>query len=75
MQDNFFNKVYAIVCQIPEGKDSTYGAIGSYLGSTKSARIVGWTLNKYPQDVRAHRVVNRNGLLTDKVHFNGVNLM
>ena len=75
MQDNFFHKVYAIVCQIPEGKVSTYGAIGKYLGSAKSARMVGWALNKCPSDVPVHRVVNKQGLLTGKMHFDGITLM
>ena len=75
MEDNFFNKVYEIVRIIPIGRVTSYGAIGKYLGSAKSARMVGWALNKCPNDVPAHRVINRNGLLTGKAHFNGVNLM
>lgn len=75
MEANFFHKVYAIVRQIPEGKVSTYGAIGKYLGSAKSARMVGWALNKCPIDVPAHRVVNQKGLLTGKMHFDGITLM
>ena len=75
MEDNFFNKVYEIVRIIPIGRVTSYGAIGKYLGSAKSARMVGWALNKCPQDAPAHRVVNRYGILTGKVHFNGVNLM
>jgi methylated-DNA-protein-cysteine methyltransferase-like protein len=75
MKDNFFHKVYVLVRQIPEGKVTTYGAIGSYLGSAKSARMVGWALNKCPNDVPAHRVVNQTGLLTGKVHFEGITLM
>ena len=74
-QVNFFHKVYAIVRQIPEGKVSIYGAIGKYLGSVKSARLVGWALNKCPNDVPAHRVVNQKGLLTGKIHFQGITLM
>ena len=58
--------MYAIVLQVPEGKVCNYGAIGKYLGSAKSARMVGWTLNKCPSDVPAHRVVNKQGLLTEK---------
>jgi len=46
LQDNYFHKVYAIVLQIPEGKVCVYAAIGKYLGSAKSARMVGWALNK-----------------------------
>ena len=75
MEDNFYHKVHAIVRQIPEGKVSTYGAIGKYLGSAKSARMVGWALNKCPNDVPAHRVVNQKGLLTGKIHFQGIALM
>ena len=74
-QDNFFHKVYAIVRQIPEGRVSTYGAIGKYLGCAKSARMVGWALNKCPGDVPAHRVVNQKGLLIGKIHFQGITLM
>ena len=75
MEENFFHKVYAIVRQIPEGKESTYGAIGKFLGNAKSARMVGWALNKCPSDVPAHRVVNQKGLLTGKIHFDGITLM
>ena len=75
MEENFFHKVYAIVRQIPEGKESTYGAIGKFLGSAKSARMVGWALKKCPSDVPAHRVVNQKGLLTGKIHFDGITLM
>ena len=76
-QGNFFHKVYAIVRQIPEGKVSTYGAIGKYFGSAKSARMVGWAMTKAHNlgDVPAHRVVNKQGLLTGKHHFDGTNLM
>ena len=74
-QDNFFHKVYEIVRQIPQGKVSTYATIGKYLGSAKSARMVGWALNKCPSDVPAHRVVNQKGLLTGKIHFQGISLM
>lgn len=75
MQDNYFHKVYAIVLQIPEGKVCAYAAIGKYLGSAKSARMVGWALNKCPSEVPAHRVVNKQGLLTGKMHFDVINLM
>ena len=74
-QDNFFHKVYEIVRQIPQGKVSTYATIGKYLGSAKSARMVGWALNKCPSDVPAYRVVNQKGLLTGKIHFHGISLM
>ena len=75
MKDNFFDKVYEVSRQIPAGRITSYGAIGKYLGSAKSARMVGWALNKCPIDVPAHRVVNRKGLLTGKMHFSGTSLM
>jgi methylated-DNA-protein-cysteine methyltransferase-like protein len=76
MENNFFEKVYQVARLIPHGKVTTYGAIGQYLGSPKSARMVGWALNKSIQkNVPAHRVVNKQGLLTGKYHFDGVTLM
>ena len=75
--DNFFERVYEIAKQIPYGKVTSYGAIAKVLGSARSARMVGWAMNssgKY-EDVPAHRVVNRKGLLTGKHHFHGTNLM
>lgn len=74
---NFFEKVYEITRQIPEGKVTSYGAIAKCLGAAKSARMVGWAMNASHSidDVPAHRVVNRNGLLTGKMHFDGSNLM
>ncbi|MBC7524381.1 MAG: MGMT family protein [Flavobacterium sp.] len=74
---NFFERVYEIVRQIPYGKVTSYGAIAKALGTAKSARMVGWAMNASHnlEDVPAHRVVNRNGLLTGKMHFDGSNLM
>lgn len=76
-EDNFFNKVYNVVRSIPYGKVTSYGAIAKYLGSAGSARMVGWAMNASHsvEDVPAHRVVNRNGLLTGKHHFKGTDLM
>lgn len=76
-EDNFFERVYQIVKQIPYGKITTYGAIAKVLGSPQSARMVGWALNASHgnTDIPAHRVVNRSGLLTGKHHFQGKNLM
>lgn len=74
---NFFEKVYEVARLIPEGKVTSYGAIAKYLGAARSARMVGWAMNgsgKY-EDVPAHRVVNKAGLLTGKHHFDGTNLM
>ncbi|SHG67873.1 methylated-DNA-protein-cysteine methyltransferase related protein [Flavobacterium micromati] len=75
--DNFFERVYAVVREIPFGKVTSYGAIAKALGTARSARMVGWAMNASHnlEDVPAHRVVNRNGLLTGKLHFDGTNLM
>lgn len=75
--DNFFERVYQIARQIPEGRVTSYGAIAKCLGSAKSARMVGWAMNASHnrEDIPAHRVVNRKGLLTGKQHFDGTNLM
>lgn len=75
--DSFFERVYEVVRQIPFGKVTSYGAIAKALGSAKSARMVGWAMNAShnQEDVPAHRVVNRTGLLTGKHHFQGTNLM
>ena len=70
--ESFFQKVYAVVRKIPKGRVTSYGAIAKYLGTGKSARMVGWAMNsshtQFPP-VPAHRVVNRNGLLTGQHHF------
>jgi methylated-DNA-protein-cysteine methyltransferase-like protein len=76
-QQNFFQKVYEVAAQIPYGRVTSYGAIAKYLGAGRSARMVGWAMNNAGSrdEVPAHRVVNRNGLLTGKHHFAGTNLM
>ena len=73
----FFEKVYQVARQIPYGRVTSYGAIANYLGMPRSARMVGWAMNASKNDdsVPAHRVVNKNGLLTGKHHFEGTNLM
>jgi methylated-DNA-protein-cysteine methyltransferase related protein len=74
--DSFFEKVYEVARQIPYGRITSYGAIAKYLGAARSARMVGWAMNaSHNQEVPAHRVVNRTGLLTGKHHFEGTNLM
>lgn len=75
--DNFFERVYVIARQIPYGRVTSYGAIAKALGTARSARMVGWAMNASHnlEDVPAHRVVNRKGLLTGKLHFDGTNLM
>ena len=77
LNDNFFERVYTVVKQIPYGKVTSYGAIAKALGTARSARMVGWAMNAshHLEDVPAHRVVNRKGLLTGKLHFDGTNLM
>jgi len=70
--DSFFEQVYAVARLIPRGRVTSYGAIAKYLGTARSARMVGWAMNgagRVKPKVPAHRVVNRNGLLTGKVHF------
>ena len=75
--DNFFEKVYVVVKKIPYGRVTSYGAIAKYLGTSRSARMVGWAMNAshFDDSVPAHRVVNRLGMLTGKNHFDGSNLM
>ena len=74
---DFFQKVYEVVKQIPYGKITTYGAIARKIGASRSARMVGYALNAshLNEDIPAHRVVNRKGVLTGKHHFQGTNLM
>ena len=74
---DFFQKVFEVVKLIPEGRVSSYGLIANYLGSKKSSRMVGWAMNASHKllDVPAHRVVNRNGLLTGKMHFDSPSRM
>ncbi len=75
---SFFEKVYQVARQIPHGRVTSYGAIAAYLGAKGSARMVGWAMNKSftaKTYVPAHRVVNRNGLLSGKHHFPGSKTM
>lgn len=70
--NDFFTRVYEVTRQIPFGRVTSYGAIARYIGSSRSARMVGWALNvchNNPEFIPAHRVVNRSGLLTGKFHF------
>ncbi len=75
-QENTFDAIYAVVCLIPAGRVSSYGAIAAYLGMKGGARMVGWAMNASHSlpDVPAHRVVNRVGALSGK-HFFGGNRM
>lgn len=76
--DSFFSKVYEVTQLIPYGRVTSYGAIAAYLGTRGSARMVGWALNASHFNfgaIPAHRVVNRNGVLTGKHHFGGQKVM
>ncbi len=75
---SFFARVYEVARLIPFGRVTSYSAIAEYLGSKGSARMVGWAMNQSHFEkhrVPAHRVVNRQGMLTGKHHFGGSNLM
>lgn len=77
-KDSFFNQVYDVARQIPFGRVTSYGAIAKYLGTAQSARVVGWAMNdshSQKEYVPAHRVVNRNGILSGKHHFGNSNTM
>ena len=77
MASEFFDRVYRVVRLIPEGRVSTYGHIARFLGTGRSARVVGYAMNASHNDptVPAHRVVNRKGLLTGKHFFGGSTVM
>ena len=68
---DFFDLTYQVCREIPKGRVTSYGAIAKYLGAARGARMVGWAMNNAHSmpDIPAHRVVNRNGQLTGKMHF------
>jgi len=75
---SFFEQVFEVAKRIPHGRVTSYGAIATYLGSRGSARMVGWAMNgshSCKQSIPAHRVVNRNGMLTGKHHFGSPDIM
>ena len=77
-RDSFYDKVYEVVRLIPKGRVTSYGAIAAYLGTKGSSRMVGYAMNGAHSSslaVPAHRVVNRNGLLTGKHHFGSPTMM
>ena len=75
-KENFFDRVYKVVERIPYGKVTTYGAIAEYCGIKSAARTVGWALNGAKESgLPCHRVVNRFGALSGKIHFGDPNLM
>lgn len=70
--ESFFEQVFHVVRQVPKGRVTSYGAVAAALGTKLSARMVGWAMNISHQvtpKVPAHRVINRKGLLTGKMHF------
>lgn len=72
MEKDFYQNIFDVVKEIPKGRATSYGAIAKYLGAAKSSRLVGWAMNlshKQDDNIPAHRVVNRKGLLTGKMHF------
>ncbi len=73
MAENAFDAIYQVVREIPSGRVTSYGAIAAYLGMKGGARMVGWAMNASHtlSDIPAHRVVNRNGVLTGKNFFGG----
>jgi methylated-DNA-protein-cysteine methyltransferase related protein len=78
MDESFFTRVYQIVKHIPPGRVTSYGAIARFLGTAGSSRMVGWAMNHShaaAPGIPAHRVVNRNGVLTGKLHFGAPGLM
>ena len=74
---DFFDLVYQVCREIPYGRVTSYGAIANYLGAKRGARMVGWAMNNAHNmpDIPAHRVVNRNGQLTGKMHFSSPTAM
>ena len=77
LKNNYYQSVYDVTSLIPKGRVSTYGAIADYL-SLGSARMVGWALNQVhtsDQDVPAHRVINRKGELSGRMHFQTPTIM
>lgn len=77
-QYTFFENVWDVVRQVPKGRVTTYGAIAAYLGAKSSARMVGWAMNTahgQKPNIPAQRVINRNGMLSGKMHFKTPTLM
>lgn len=74
--EDFFDRVYKIVAKIPYGKVTTYGDIAEACGIRSAARTVGWALNGAKESgLPCHRVVNRFGALTGKLHFGDADIM
>ena len=73
---DFFERVWAVVAEIPHGRVTTYGHIAAHLGSKQAARTVGWALKAaVGGGLPCHRVVNRYGALSGRLHFEGPHVM
>ncbi|MFC2084326.1 MGMT family protein [Bacteroidota bacterium] len=73
--NDLFKRVYAVVAEIPYGKVTTYGTIAEVCGISSSPRTVGWAMNKAPEGLPCHRVINKTGILTGRVYFGDPDLM
>jgi len=77
-EKDFYTNIFDVVRLIPKGRATSYGSIAKYLGAARSSRVVGWAMNQshsLEDKIPAHRVVNRLGLLTGKMHFETPDLM
>jgi len=77
-KSDFYTNIFDVVRQIPKGRATSYGAIAKYLGAARSSRVVGWAMNQshtLENKIPAHRVVNRLGMLSGKMHFSTPNIM
>ncbi len=70
---SFFERVYAVVMDIPRGKVLSYGDVARLAGSPRSARQVGWALhvNPRPGEIPCHRVVFKDGRVSPGFAFGG----
>jgi methylated-DNA-protein-cysteine methyltransferase-like protein len=69
---SLYDAIYDVVRCVPKGRVTSYGAVAAAIGAASGARVVGYAMNTcegVKPKVPAHRVVNRNGLLTGKHHF------
>jgi len=75
-RQDFFERVWDVVAEIPQGKVTTYGHIAAYLGSKSASRTVGWALKAAAASgLPCHRVVNRFGALSGQRSFGGPHIM
>ncbi len=74
MSESFYQKVYALVSQVPEGRVVTYGQVAAALGDRRQARTVGWAMRVCPDHLPWHRVVSSNGRLSTRPLHGGFHL-